>query len=106
MSEGLRSMALRCALALLCIALVVALQIALIGPVPASSQAAPLIHPTGLFQAGVVAAAWFGGVGPGLPGALPAPLGHPPPIAVDYPVLAGVLDLARLLAFTLTALAV
>src|SRR5437660_7369033 len=106
MSEGLRSTALRYALALLCIALVVALQIALIGPVPASSQAAPLIHPTGLFQAGVVAAAWFGGVGPGLLAALLATLVMPRLIAMNYPLLAGFFDLPRFLAFTFTALAV
>jgi len=104
--EGLRFTALRYALALLCVALVVAVQIAFIGPVPASSQVVPLIHPTGLFQAGVVAAAWFGGVGPGLLAALLATLVMPRLIEMNYPLLAGVFDLPRFLAFTFTGLAV
>ncbi len=55
------STAWRYALAPVCVAAAVLLHILVIGPVPVWSRSAPLIHPTGLFQAGIVAAAWFGG---------------------------------------------
>lgn len=48
-----------------CIAVAVLLNISVIGP---------FLHPNGLFLACIVAAAWFGGVGPGFLVALRATL--------------------------------
>ena len=53
------SMALRYALAPVCIAVVLLLHLSALGA---------FLHPTGLFVAGIVAAAWFGGAGPGFAG--------------------------------------
>jgi len=97
---------LRYALAPACIALALLVQLAVTGPFPMWSQAPPLIHPTGLFQICVVAAAWFGGAGPGLLAALLATLILPRLIAMNYPLTAGFLDLPRFLAFAITGLAV
>jgi hypothetical protein len=69
------STALRYALAPVCMAVALLLEISVIGPsFPVWSPSAPLIHPTGLFQACLVAAAWFGGAGPGFLAALLATL--------------------------------
>ena len=97
-----RSTALRYALAPLCIAVALLVQLAVTGPFPMWSQAPPLIHPTGLFQICVVAAAWFGGAGPGLLAALLATLILPQVIAMNYPLIAAFLDLPRFLAFAIT----
>jgi signal transduction histidine kinase len=70
------------------------------------SDAPPLIHPTGLFQICIVAAAWFGGAGPGFLAAVLATAVMPGLIAMNYPLIAGVLDLPRFLAFAITGLAV
>src|SRR5258706_12305655 len=50
------STALRYSLAPVCIAAAVLLHVSFVGP---------YLHPTGLFVVGIVAAAWFGGAGPG-----------------------------------------
>src|SRR5712671_1150213 len=91
------SAALRYALAPVCIAVTVLLNISAVGP---------FLHPTALFLAGVVAAAWFGGVGPGFLAALLATLVLPQLISMSYPLAAGFFDLPRFLAFGLTAAAV
>jgi PAS domain S-box-containing protein len=100
------SAALRYALAPAFIAIALMLHIVVIGRVPAWSQAAPLIHPTGLFQASIVAAAWFGGAGPGFLAALLATLVLPLLIAMNYPLTAGFFDLPRFWAFVITGVAV
>jgi C4-dicarboxylate-specific signal transduction histidine kinase len=100
------STALRYALAPVCIAVAALLQISLIGPLPVGSPSVPPIHPTGLFQAGIVAAAWFGGAGPGFLAALLATLVLPLLIAMNYPLIAGFFDLPRFLAFGITGVAV
>src|SRR6266576_7046195 len=100
------STALRYALAPGCVAAAVLLHISVIGPVPVWSQSAPLIHPTGLFLAGIVAAAWFGGAGPGFLAALLATFALPQLIAMNYPLIAGFFDLPRFLTFGMTGVAV
>jgi len=100
------STALRYALAPVCIAVAVLLQISLIGPLPVESLSVPPIHPTGLFQVCIVVAAWFGGAGPGFLAALLATLVLPRLIAMNYPLIAGFFDLPRFLAFGITGLAV
>jgi hypothetical protein len=64
------------------------------------SPAAPLLPAAAAFVFAVLCAAWFGGPGPGL---LTAALGAavlPQLVAVSYPLLGGVLDLPRFLAFS------
>ena len=100
------STALRYALAPVCIAVPVVLQMSLIGPLPVGSPSVPPIHPTGLFQVCIVAAAWFGGAGPGFLAALLATLVLPLLIAMNYPLIAGFFDLPRFVAFGITGLAV
>src|SRR5262249_46966218 len=53
-----------------------------------------------------VAAAWFGGVGPGLVAALLATLTMPLLIAMNYPLVAGFFDLPRFVGFGITGAAV
>ena len=101
-----RTAALRYALAPVCIAVALLVQMSISGPVPVWSQSPPFIHATGLFQISIVAAAWFGGAGPGLLSAVLATLLLPHLIAMNYPLTAGFLDLPRLLAFAITGLAV
>ena len=91
------STALRYALAPVCVAVAVLLHISVIGP---------FLHPTGLFLAGIVAAAWFGGAGPGFLAALLATFVLPQLIAMSYPLIAGFFDLPRFLAFGITGMAV
>ena len=91
------STALRYALAPVCVAVAVLLHISVIGP---------FLHPTGLFLAGIVAAAWFGGPGPGFLAALLATFALPQLIAMSYPLIAGFFDLPRFLAFGMTGVAV
>ena len=100
------STALRYALAPVCVAAAVLLHISVIGPVPVWSHSAPLIHPTGLFLAGIVAAAWFGGAGPGFLAAVLATFALPLLIEMNYPLIAGFFDLPRFLAFGITGMAV
>jgi hypothetical protein len=63
-------------------------------------------HPTGLFLAGIVAAAWFGGAGPGFLGAVLATFVLPLLIEMNYPLIAGFFDLPRFLTFGITGIAV
>jgi len=100
------STGLRYALAPVCVAVAVLLHISVIGRVPEWSQSAPLVHPTGLFQASIVAAAWFGGAGPGLVASLLATLALPQLITMNYPLTGGFFDLPRFLAFVITGMAV
>src|SRR5215475_2686753 len=101
------SAALRYALAPVCIAVAVLLQISVIGSAfPVWSPSVPPIHPTGLFQVCIVAAAWFGGAGPGFLAALLATLVLPLLLTLNYPLLAGFFDLPRFVAFGITGLAV
>src|SRR5262249_61562470 len=99
------STALRYALAPVCIAVAVLLQISLIGHLPVESLSVPPIHPTGLFQVCIVVAAWFGGAGPGVLAAVLATVVLPLLIAMDYPLIAGFFHLPPVLAFGLTGLA-
>ena len=92
-----RSTALRYALAPVCIAVALLLHLSVIGP---------FLHPTGLFLAGIVAAAWFGGAGPGFLAALLATFVLPQLIAMSYPLIADFFDLPRFLAFGMTGVAV
>jgi len=92
-----KSAALRYALAPVCIAIAVLLNLSAIGP---------FLHPTGLFLAGIVAAAWFGGVGPGFLAALLAALVLPSLVPRLYPLILDFFDLPRFLTFAMTALAV
>jgi len=101
-----QSTVLRYALAPLCVGGAVMLHIAAIGPLPAWSSSAPLIHPTALFQVCVVAAAWFGGTGPGFLAALLATLILPLLISMNYPLVAGFFDLPRFVGFAITGVAV
>ena len=91
------STALRYALAPVCVAVAVLLHISVLGP---------FLHPTGLFLAGIVAAAWFGGAGPGFLAALLATFALPQLIAMNYPLIAGFFDLPRFLTFGMTGVAV
>jgi PAS domain S-box-containing protein len=91
------STALRYALAPVCIAVAVLLHLSAIGP---------FLHPTGLFVIGIVAAAWFGGAGPGFLAALLAALVLPQFVPRLYPLIADFFDLPRFLTFAVTALAV
>src|SRR6266852_3882846 len=78
------SAALRYALAIVSVAVAVLLHISPVGP---------FLHPTGLFLACVVAAAWFGGAGPGFLAALLATLVLPQLIDMNYPLIADFFDL-------------
>jgi PAS domain S-box-containing protein len=91
------STALRYVLAPVCVAVAVLLHISVIGP---------FLHPTGLFLAAIVAAAWFGGPGPGFLAALLATFVLPQLIPMNYPLIAGFFDLPRFLAFGMTGVAV
>src|ERR1700682_2013267 len=91
------SMAFRYALAPVCIGVAVLLH---------TSDIGPYLHPTGLFLAAIVAAAWFGGAGPGFLAALLATLVLPPLIPRMYPLMGGFFDLPRFVTFALTGLAV
>jgi PAS domain S-box-containing protein len=91
------STALRYALAPACMAIAVLVHLSVVGP---------FLHPTALFLAGIVAAAWFGGAGPGFLAALLAALALPQLIPMNYPLVAGFFDLPRFLAFALTGVAV
>jgi PAS domain S-box-containing protein len=91
------STALRYMLAPVCIAVAVSLHLSVLGP---------FLHPTGLFLAGIVAAAWFGGAGPGFLSALLATFVLPQLIEMNYPLVGGFFDLPRFLAFGMTGLAV
>ena len=101
-----RSLALRYLLAVVCVAVAIVLQMFVIGRFPMWSDAPPAIHPTGLFQICVVAAAWFGGAGPGFLAAVLTTLVLPLLIEMNYPLVARFFDLPRFVAFAVTGLAV
>ena len=101
--RGKPAIALRYALAPACVGVAALLHL---------SPAGPLLHPMGLFILGVVAAAWFGGAGPGVFAAflsaivLPHLIAVTYPLSLDYPLLAGFFDLPRFVTFGLTGAAV
>ena len=70
------------------------------------SPAGPELHPTGLFVLGVIGAAWFGGLGPGLFAALLGTLVLPQLVQMSYPLLADFFDLPRFTTFSVTGAAV
>jgi PAS domain S-box-containing protein len=89
--------ALRYALAPGCILLAVLLYLSPVGST---------FSPSGLFVFAVLAAAWFGGAGPGFLAAVLATLAVPHLVAVSYPLLGGFLDLPRFITFSIEGLAV
>jgi PAS domain S-box-containing protein len=93
----MRALALRYALAPACILLAV-----LLHRTPAGS----VLSGAGLFLFAVLAAAWFGGVGPGLVAAVLAAFALPALEAPATPLLGGVLDLRRFIVFSVVAGAV
>ena len=93
----MRAAALRYALAPACVLLAVLLHL---------SPAGATLHPTGLFAIAVLAAAWFGGAGPGFLAAVLATFTLPQLIATSYPLLGGFLDLPRFVTFSIVGLAV
>ena len=93
----MRAVLLRYALALGCILLAVLVHL---------SPAGPMFSLAGLFMFAVLASAWFGGVGPGLVAAVLATFTLPQLIAVNYPLLGGLLDLPRFIAFSVVGFAV
>jgi PAS domain S-box-containing protein len=94
---------LRYGLAAACIGIAALLHVSPVGP---------LLHPTGPFVLGVVAAAWFGGLGPGIFAAFLAAVVLPHmtaitySVSVAYPLVAGVFDLPRFVTLGLTGAAV
>jgi PAS domain S-box-containing protein len=70
------------------------------------SPVGPTVSLAGLFVFAVLAAAWFGGAGPGFVTAVLATLAVPQLIHVNYPLLGGFLDLPRFLTFTVAGLVV
>jgi len=95
--EQLAAVALRYALAPACVLLAMLLHL---------SPAGEALNPTGLFTIAVVAAAWFGGAGPGFLAAVLATFALPQLIAMSYPLLGGVFDLPRFITFSIAGLAV
>jgi PAS domain S-box-containing protein len=97
--RGKLAIALRYALAPACVGAAVLLHV---------SPAGSLLHPTGPYVLGVLAAAWFGGVGPGVFAAFLSALSLPQLIAItgpfstDYPLLGGFFDLPRFVTLALT----
>ena len=102
-SRGKRAIALRYALAPACVGVAMLLHVSPVGP---------LFHPMGLFILGVVAAAWFGGPGPGVLAAFLSAIALPHliavtyPLSMAYPLLAGFFDLPRFITLGLTGAAV
>jgi PAS domain S-box-containing protein len=93
----MRAVALRYALAPACILLAVLLHLSPVGPT---------LSLAGLFVFAVLAAAWFGGAGPGFVAAVLATFTLPQLIAVSYPLLGGFLDLPRFITFAVEGIAV
>jgi PAS domain S-box-containing protein len=93
----MRAIALRYALAPACVLLAVLVHL---------SPASPALSLAGLFVFAVLAAAWFGGAGPGFVAAVLATFTLPQLIAVSYPLLGGFLDLPRFITFAIEGLAV
>ncbi len=93
----MKTVALRYALAPACILLAVIVYLSPVGP---------MLSLAGLFVFAVLAAAWFGGAGPGLVAAVLATLTLPHLIVVTYPLVGGFLDLPRFVTFSVVGLAV
>ena len=93
----MRAVALQYALAPACVLLAVLLHL---------SPAGATLHPTGLFAIAVLAAAWFGGAGPGFLAAVLATFTLPQLIAMSYPLLGGFLDVPRFITFSVAGLVV
>jgi PAS domain S-box-containing protein len=93
----MRAVALRYALAPGCIALAVLLYL---------SPAQPAASLAGPFLLAVLAAAWFGGAGPGFLAAVLATLAVPHVVTVSYPLVGGFLDVPRFVAYSIEGLAV
>jgi PAS domain S-box-containing protein len=70
------------------------------------SPAGPILGAAGPFVFAVLAAAWFGGVGPGLVAAVLATLTLARMVPVSYPLIGGFLDVPRLVTFAVVGLAV
>jgi PAS domain S-box-containing protein len=71
-----------------------------------SSPVGAFFHPMGLFILGVLAAAWFGGAGPGVLAAFLSAAALPHLVVNTFPLLAGYFDLPRFIALGLTGAAV
>jgi PAS domain S-box-containing protein len=95
--QVMQTVALRYALAPACVLLAVLVY---------NSPVGPTLGLDGLFVFAVLAAAWFGGAGPGLVAAVLATLALPQLIAVSYPLLGGFLDLPRFITLSIAGLAV
>lgn len=93
----MQTVALRYALAPACILLAVLVYYSPVGPTLSLES---------LFVFAVLAAAWFGGAGPGLVAAVLAALTLPQLIAVSYPLLGGFVDLPRFITLSIAGLAV
>jgi len=70
------------------------------------SPAGPVLSLAGLFSFAVLAAAWYGGVGPGFVAALIATFALPQLITVAYPLIGGFLDAPRFTTFSAIGLVV
>src|SRR5262245_33392861 len=93
----MRGLVLRYALAPACLLVAVLVYL---------SPARALLPPAGLFVFAILIAAWFGGPGPGLLAATLAAASMPQLVPVSYPLLAGILDQPRFIAFSAIGLAV
>src|SRR5262245_50734852 len=93
----MRGLVLRYALAPACLLVAVLVYL---------SPARALLPPAGLFVFAILIAAWFGGPGPGLLAATLAAASMPQLVPVSYPLLAGILDQPRFIAFSVIGLAV
>jgi len=102
-AQGKTAVALRYAVAPMCVAVAALLQV---------SPAGELSQPIGYFVLGVVAAGWFGGSGPGILAAFLSALVLPHLIAAIYPqwpvyaLFAGYFDLPRFIVLGLTGFVV
>ena len=70
------------------------------------SPAQPAVSGAGPFLLAVLAAAWFGGAGPGFLAAVLATLAVPHVVTVSYPLVGGFLDVPRFIAYSIEGLAV
>jgi PAS domain S-box-containing protein len=91
----MRAVALRYALAPACMVLAVLVHL---------SPAGPTLSLAGLLVFAVLAAAWFGGAGPGFVAAVLATFTLPQLIPVGYPLLGGFLDLPRFITFSIAGI--
>src|SRR5262249_40378567 len=92
----MRAVALRYALAPVCVLLAALLYL---------SPAQPVVSPAGPFLVAVLVAAWFGGAGPGFFAAVLATLAVPHVVTVSYPLVGGFLDVPRFITYSILGLA-